>query len=628
MSGSIENSDNSKIGDTSLETIMAEIKSKWNTKNFKTERVAYLREGLINHITGLKESMTKIFKDDKPLGDGQMLLFDTANRKVTFNTHISDQYKALDTNINVFNNYYKGIEYILVNPRLVLTSKVEIEPHKHDTLKKMIKERIAKNPSENLIHSIGINWDTNNLKYTIVNRVNSKDNLPMFDEDITVLMLGDYKGPDVSIGVNRGNFDYDNTMNNKLRTMYTFIDTPENNGENVVLNSVLKNYKQQITDQYNTISSLFTGENVPKDKKYIYNVLTERPNIKVDSNIDNKIRKLFDYCIFRWMELYYEFYEFCLQHQPIKQGSKRKTHTIRDPLNRFIDTLEYRIYKYQTDGIKLFLLYLFFDSYDNDNSSKQIYTPEMLLYDIGRIIETPPTHRKSSKTLPENLSRDAFFRRQSRTSSEGSNSSRRDSSRRPSTDLTIENLEDVDGNSLPNVNSPQSNIDTSRSNSVSSSPQASARSWVSSRGSESGKNLELNSLPNRNNRGNESDSLDTNLNNWTNPNQTPRDDELENHYESEDAQSVDDDSSRSSTPINVAQEKKNFNIESLFNTDNPADYSSPMNNNKASTSQRRSVSKPVFKQVQQLARPYKPAQQVQKQPKQLHTQKHVNGPNV
>ena len=426
--------------------------------------------------------------------------------------------------------------------------------------------------------------------------------------------------------------------NDIIDTILKFIEPSENNSENVDLKSVLKNYKQQITDQYETILSLFTGNNVPEDKKYIYNVLQQQPNINVDANLVNEIRQLFDYCIFRWMELYYEFYEFCLRHQTIKKDSKKPKHMIRDPLNRCGDTLEYQIYKYQTDGIKLFLLYLFFGLYkidndndnDNDDSPKQIYTPEMLLYDIGRIIETPPEN-----------SNNGWVGQVSRPTSEGSNSSRRASSRRPSTELMVQ---DLDYNSLPNQNSPQSNIDTSRSKSVSSSPQASARSGVSSspttsRDSESGKTLDLNTLQNQKNRGNESNSRGESFHNWTKAsfgsNDNRSDDESlvseqvvsDNDGESEDARSVDDDSSRPITHINVEQEQKDFNIESLFN-DNQA---SPMNNNKASTSRPNSLSPAVFKPVQQLATNNKSSQPV-KLPKKtgndnLNTRLHVNGPN-
>lgn len=631
MSGSI---DGSNIGDKTLSDIVEQIKSKWNAENYKTKTVEHLRNKLIEHITGLKDSMTAMFKD-KTLRKGQMLLFDTAYRNVRFNQNISDRYKALNKEISVVNGY-PGIEYILVNPRLVLTSKVVIEIHKDEnkSLKQIIGERISENPSENLIHSIGINRvedKKHELKYAIVYIAKSKNNLPMFDKDITVFMLGKYKGPDVSIGVNRDNFDYHNTMNDTLRTMYQFINIHENNGEKVEINSVLKNYKQQITYQYNTISSLFTGVNVPKNNKYIYNVLPQLPNINVYANLDNNIRQRFDYCIFRWMELYYEFYEFCLQHQPIQKDSKKDKHTIDDPLNRCRDTLEYQIYKYQTNGIKLFLLSLFFGLYDNviHDSSKQIYTPEMLLYDIGRIIETPPTHRKSSKTLPENLSSDVFFRRQSRTSSEGSNSSRRDSSRTDSNILEIQDMED--DNSLSNQNSPQSNSDTSRSNSVSSSPQESARSGLSSRDSESGETLDLNNLPN--NRGNESNSSDDRFNAWTNAsfgsNANRSDDESgvseqvvsENDDESEDAQSVYSDTSTS--PINVKKDIEDFDYTKMLSQAPPP---SQMNNR---TEQPNSTNSKIYKKpIQQLKRPYKheSAQKVQKQSNQLYTQKHVNGP--
>jgi hypothetical protein len=625
MSGSINNSN---IGDNTLSNIVAELKSKWNNE-LKTNIVEHLHQGLIEHITGLKESMTVIF-ENKTLSEGQMLLFDTANRKVSFNKNISDQYKALDTEISVVDGY-QGIEYILVNPRLVLTSNVNIEKHQAEnkSLKQIIGERIAKNPSQNLINSIGINrveGQNPELKYAIVNRANSKDNLPMFDEDITVFMLGDYKGPDVSIGVNRGNFDY-NTISEKVDTLLNFINPSDDNGEEVDLNSVLKNYKQQITDQYNTISSLFTGENVQQDNKYIYNVLPKRPNIKVGANLNNEIRQRFEYCIFRWMELYYNFYVFCPERQPIKKVSKKTKHTIRDPLNRCVDTLEYRIYKYQTDGIKLFLLSLFFGLYkiDNDDSPKQIYTPEMLLYDIGRIIETPP----------ENLSQDVFFRRQSRTSSEGSNSSRRASSRTDSTNLKIQNLDD---NSLPNQNSPQSNSDTSRSNSVSSSHQESAHSMFSSRdsessrGSESGKNLELNFLQKPDNHQNESNSLD--LNTWTNANHSEDESGVseqvvsDNDDESEDAQSVYSDSSRPITPINVKKEIENFDYTKMLSPETPP---SLMNNPKESTPRPNSLYQAAFKPLQQLATNNKSSQPV-KLPKKtdndnLNTRLHVNGPN-
>jgi predicted DNA-binding protein YlxM (UPF0122 family) len=424
MSGTILESDNDRIGDKTLLQIITEIKPNWN-ETLKTKTVEHLRGKLINHITGLKESMTAIFKD-KPLSKGQMLLFDTAERKVTFNHNISITYKALG-----FENRIKeSFEYLLINPRLVPVDNSNKNKDKNKdksdkdvmkiikgyidgttrqgTTNKMLTSQITQ-PGK--IESIGI---TKSGFYM----VNPKpiNTLPTFDKDITIYMLAPFEdkglliNDTVSIGVERDKFHTDfeiGTISSQRLEIHELIKNTDITKQiEIILNKRLGNYIPQIVKKYQTMDSLFrndrdnVGQTLP-----IYQVLPN-PSVPLNHYSEQKsedgaiaiLRTIWFYLLFKWMELYYDFYDFCLKKIPLTHENGKQT--ISDPLERCVDTLEFRMYKHQTELIKKSLLYVLYQLYDfqEDAEDKQfqedaedtttIYTPEMLVYDLGKIIET------------------------------------------------------------------------------------------------------------------------------------------------------------------------------------------------------------------------------------------------
>jgi len=421
MSGTILESETNKIGDKTLSQIMEEIKPKWNndlktnTVEYKTKTVEYLHQGLINHITGLNNSMTVIF-ENKTLSKGQMLLFDTAERKVTFNHNISITYKALGFETLIKESF----EYLLINPRLVPVDNYKDKSDKdvmkiikgyidgttrQGTTKKTFTKQISQ-PGK--IESIGI---TESGLYMVNHKpINT---LPTFDKDITIYMLAPFEdkglliNDTVSIGVKREPFhmDFEIGTISSQRNMIDGLITNKKDITNqieIILNKRLENYIPQIVKKYQTMDSLFhnnrdnVGQTLP-----IYQVLPN-PSFPLNHDSENKpeddaiaiLRTIRFYLLFKWMELYYDFYEFCRVKIPITHENGKQT--ISDPLERCVDTLEFRMYDHQTKLIKKSLLYVLYQLYDFSGvpDDKQIYTPEMLVYDLGKIIETHETSVK------------------------------------------------------------------------------------------------------------------------------------------------------------------------------------------------------------------------------------------
>jgi hypothetical protein len=208
----------------------------------------------------------------------------------------------------------------------------------------------------------------------------------------------------VSIGVSREPFHTDFQIDN-ISSHRNIIDERISKNQDITyqikqtLQQRLADHIPQIVKKYQTMDSLFHNKLTDDIRSHlpIYQVLLPDTSFPLNHDSETQsedatiptLRTIRFYLLFKWMELYYDFYEFCSIAIPIKRSSNLPELT-KDPLNRCNQTLEYLMYKHQTELIKKSLLYVLYQLYDFtvNTEEKQIYTPEMLVYDLGKIIET------------------------------------------------------------------------------------------------------------------------------------------------------------------------------------------------------------------------------------------------